>query len=208
MSSTHHHHPPTIVYLVFTQPTFHIHHHSLFAFVLRILRSTYTPFTQLSTKDQHPRNSTQRGGMRGRAAPAQQVQNHQYQHDQNLLRQLARSPAAGNGGVPAEREGVPITSLSAFFVPGGAGAETTGGRVMVAAGWEDGHWAATPCFVADTGGAGCVPSRGVGNGRGRGVTGPGEVRGDTGALASGAVLHIVHQVLFLCTQGKQNFGVD
>ncbi|CBJ30077.1 hypothetical protein Esi_0173_0017 [Ectocarpus siliculosus] len=59
----------------------------------------------------------------------------------------------GFGGVPSEREGVPITSLSAFSVavvagdgedrvPPGRGVVVV---AMVAAGWSDGSWAVAPC---------------------------------------------------------------
>ncbi|CAM9999566.1 unnamed protein product, partial [Ectocarpus fasciculatus] len=60
----------------------------------------------------------------------------------------------GLGGVPSEREGVPITSLSAFSVPvvaGDGGGHVDPGRggvvvvAMVAAGWRDGSWAVAPC---------------------------------------------------------------
>ncbi|CAB1109957.1 unnamed protein product [Ectocarpus sp. CCAP 1310/34] len=59
----------------------------------------------------------------------------------------------GFGGVPSEREGVPITSMSAFsvavvagdgedLVPPGRGIVVV---AMVAAGWSDGSWAVAPC---------------------------------------------------------------
>ncbi|CAN0315591.1 unnamed protein product, partial [Ectocarpus sp. 12 AP-2014] len=58
----------------------------------------------------------------------------------------------GFGGVPSEREGVPITSLSAFSVAvvAGDGDRVPPGRgvvvvAMVAAGWSDGSWAVAPC---------------------------------------------------------------
>lgn len=102
---------------------------------------------------------------------------------------------------------MPITSLAAFLVPENddrnsnssarglwdtSQAADRGGCVIVATGWEDGRWKVTPCFSVDgdDGGA-CVLPEGE-----DGVAGPEleQVDGDTGALGSGAVLHMVHQV--------------
>ncbi|CAN0126506.1 unnamed protein product, partial [Scytosiphon promiscuus] len=62
----------------------------------------------------------------------------------------------GVGGVPSEREGVPITALSAFSVPVGDRDDEARSRpgpvvvtvAMVAVGWSDGSWAVAPCWCS------------------------------------------------------------
>lgn len=102
------------------------------------------------------------------------------------VRRPARRPRAG-GNVPAEVEGVPISALAAFSVPGDRGCC---GRVMVAAGWSDGRWAVAPCYDEYHASCGC-PTGGVRNTWK--ACAPGDmVVGNTSGM--GAVLHIVHQV--------------
>lgn len=118
------------------------------------------------------------------------------------------------GGVPSEREGVPITSLSAFSVPVvGGGKSRFDSRVvaMVAVGWSDGSWAVAPCCHArpdtcnDTRVATCTS---LGS-----VVGCEDVwekacssssgdlaAGDTGGL--GPALHVLYQVRPGCVRNK------
>ncbi|CAN0102174.1 unnamed protein product, partial [Laminaria digitata] len=63
------------------------------------------------------------------------------------VRRPAQWPGEG-GGVPSEREGVPISSLAAFLVRGGGCGSCVS---MVAAGWVDGRWAVAACFDGDDG---------------------------------------------------------
>lgn len=133
----------------------------------------------------------------------------------------------GAGGVPVEREGVPITSLAAFSVPGAAEGPGAGldrrrrpGRcrvVMVVAGWSDGGWAVAPCGygyadhgcggAAEGGGDGAPPpvdggwaEREESGGETVGVSSLSSVNGDlaTGDTGGfGPALYFTCQVCFL-----------
>lgn len=111
------------------------------------------------------------------------------------------------GGVPSEREGVPISSLSAFSVPVvGDGKRRLHSRVvtMVAVGWSDGNWAVAPCCHAradngsDSSAGTCTsPGSVVGlddDGWDMACSASSEdlATGDTGGL--GPALHVVYQV--------------
>lgn len=95
----------------------------------------------------------------------------------------AHHPRAG-GNVPAELEGVPISALAAFLVPGDRG---DCGRVMIAAGWSDGRWAVAACYENCASAGYQVGVRNTWK-----ACTPGDlVVGHTSGM--GAVLHFVHQ---------------
>lgn len=100
----------------------------------------------------------------------------------------AHGPRDGGHNVPEEREGVPVTALSAFLAQEGGGpgqSRSSVGTVMVAVGWEDGQWAVAPCYKD-------ISNEGFGAGDWAIGSSAGCCTGDTAGL--GAVLHIVHQV--------------